>query len=70
MIKRSSKEREEMTEAAQRRWSAKASTDPLARGLHNRRHFETALQDVLTEFNKQQALLGLLVVRLDHFAGQ
>ncbi|MCB1457817.1 MAG: GGDEF domain-containing protein [Nitratireductor sp.] len=65
MIKRNSKEREEMTEVAQS-LEKQASTDPLT-GLHNRRYFETALQDVLSEFNAQQAPLGLLVFDLDHF---
>ncbi|MEZ5870603.1 MAG: GGDEF domain-containing protein [Nitratireductor sp.] len=65
MIKRSRKEREEMTEVTQS-LEKQASTDPLT-GLHNRRYFETALQDVLTEFSAQQAPLGLLVFDLDHF---
>jgi len=43
-----------------------ATTDPLT-GLHNRRFFESALQEYLTEFNRTRSPLGLLVFDLDHF---
>ena len=43
-----------------------ASTDPLT-GLHNRRYFEQAMENYLREFNKMGALLGILILDLDHF---
>lgn len=41
-------------------------TDPLT-GLYNRRYFEDALNEYLTEFNKLGAPLAVLALDLDHF---
>lgn len=41
-------------------------TDPLT-GLHNRRYFEDALQEYVTEFTKLKAPLAVLTLDLDHF---
>lgn len=43
-----------------------ATTDALT-GMHNRRYFEDALKDYLTEFNKVGSTVGLLLLDLDHF---
>lgn len=43
-----------------------ATTDVLT-GMHNRRYFESAMEDYLTEFNKVGSSVGLLVFDLDHF---
>lgn len=43
-----------------------ANTDALT-GLHNRRYFEQALEHYLREFNRSGALLGMLILDLDHF---
>lgn len=43
-----------------------ATTDPLT-GMYNRRYFEEAMKDYLTEFKKVGSSVGLLVFDLDHF---
>ncbi|MFZ1813937.1 MAG: GGDEF domain-containing protein [Rhizobiaceae bacterium] len=65
MIKRHKREKEAMTQVTQS-LERQATTDPLT-GLHNRRFFESALQELLDEFSASGASLGLLVFDLDHF---
>ena len=43
-----------------------ALTDPLT-GVHNRRFFDDALREYITEFRRIQRPVGLLVLDLDHF---
>jgi diguanylate cyclase (GGDEF)-like protein len=65
MIKRSRQEKAQFHTLAAS-LEVQATTDPLT-GLHNRRFFEQALQEYLTEFNSRKSPLGLLVFDLDHF---
>lgn len=65
MIKRNRHEKAQMQDLAAS-MEVQATTDTLT-GLHNRRYFETALQQYLDQFHKMGALLGLLVFDLDHF---
>ncbi|HSO46647.1 MAG TPA: diguanylate cyclase [Rhizobiaceae bacterium] len=65
MIKRSRQEKAQFHNLAAS-LEVQASTDPLT-GLHNRRYFEQALQEYLTQFNAKRMPLGLLVFDLDHF---
>ncbi len=65
MIKRSRQEKAQFHNLAVS-LEVQATTDPLT-GLHNRRYFEQALQEYLTQFNAKHMPLGLLVFDLDHF---
>ncbi len=65
MIKRSRQEKVQFHNLAAS-LEVQATTDPLT-GLYNRRYFEQALQEYLTQFNTKRMPLGLLVFDLDHF---
>src|SRR5690606_9812631 len=43
-----------------------ALTDPLT-GMHNRRYFDDALREYLTEFRRIEKPIGLMILDLDHF---